>query len=60
MKILYITHYDSDNIKLLSGTIYHVRRMLEEQGHEIIVLDNIKIPIIYYKIASENKEGDNE
>ena len=49
MKILYVTHYDSDNIKLLSGTIYHVRRMLEEQGHEIIVLDNIKIPVIYYK-----------
>ena len=49
MKILYITHYDSDNIKLLSGTIYHVRRMLEEQGHEVIVLDNIKIPKIYYK-----------
>lgn len=50
MKILYITHYDSDDIKLLSGTIYHVRRMLEEQGHDVIVLDKIKIPTAYYKI----------
>ena len=49
MKILYITHYDSDDIKLLSGTIYHVRRMLEEQGNEVVVLDKIKIPTIYYK-----------
>lgn len=50
MKILYLTHYDSNDIKLLSGTIYHVRRMLEKQGHEVVVLDNIKTPNIYYKV----------
>lgn len=50
MNILYITHYDSDDIKLLSGTIYHVRRMLEQQGHNVIVLDNLKIPNTYYKL----------
>lgn len=50
MKILYITHYDSNDIKLLSGTIYHVRRMLEQQGHEVIVLDKIKILNAYYKM----------
>ena len=50
MNILYITHYDSNDIKLLSGTIYHVRRMLEQQGHNVIVLDNLKIPTTYYKL----------
>lgn len=47
MKILYITHFNVEDINGLSGTIFHVKRMLEEAGNEVIVLDSLKINRLY-------------
>ena len=43
MKILYITHFSVDDINASSGTIYHIKRMLEKAGNEVIVIDNLKL-----------------
>ncbi|MBO7747806.1 glycosyltransferase family 4 protein [Paenibacillus sp. MWE-103] len=43
MKILYITHFSVNDINASSGTIYHIKRMLEKAGNEVIVIDNLKL-----------------
>lgn len=47
MKILYITHFDVSDINSCSGTIYHIKNMLENLNHEIIIIDNLKLSKIY-------------
>lgn len=47
MKILYITHFDVSDINVCSGTIYHIKKSLEDMGNEIVVIDNLKINNIY-------------
>ena len=47
MKILYISHCDSNDKRLLSGTIYYVKKMLADQGNDIITIDDLRISYPY-------------
>lgn len=47
MRILYMTHFDVNDMNACSGTIFHIKQMLEKTGNEVIVLDQLEINKVF-------------
>ena len=53
MKIAFVTYYKSENLKDWHSRLYRIVKTLENLGHEVVFIDDLRSPIQYaYKIRS--------